>query len=240
MKQFNTKTAILTSLIMAATLIPTAWAFDVDPHRMSLEPSTINVSDEMGKTKLHEAARQGCAEIVKQLLKAGAQVDARDQKNNTSLHWAAGGCSAGTVKALLNAGAAIHACNRHNNTPLHLAALGRSFVNVKQLLEAGAAANVINIDGDTPLHLAAQSGCLAVVRELVKNKHVEVNVFNYAGNASRLREREVSSGCSYVFRKKSAALGKPAFSNAVFRRNDPTLLKVGHGDDITDQVYLVE
>ena len=61
-----------------------------------------------GWTALHEAARQGHANVVRALLARGADPNAREGGDNTTpLHWAAARGDLETVRALLDAGADV-------------------------------------------------------------------------------------------------------------------------------------
>ncbi|TGG94386.1 MAG: ankyrin repeat domain-containing protein, partial [Aphanocapsa feldmannii 277cV] len=68
---------------------------------------------------LHIAAREGQAESIKELLSAGAQLNARDKDGLTPLHVAAGGGQVESIKELLSAGAQLDARAEDGSTPLH-------------------------------------------------------------------------------------------------------------------------
>ncbi len=62
-----------------------------------------------GWTGLHEAARQGHADVVRLLVRQGADPNAREQGDHTyPLHWAAACCRNECVRILLDAGADVH------------------------------------------------------------------------------------------------------------------------------------
>ena len=115
-----------------------------------------------GETPLHKMLWQMDAVVVRDLLAAGADCNARDKDGMTVLHRAAHyGCNGGVVAALLAAGA--DPTERHDRwsgwTPLHFAAeeaVGATAVTT--LLNAGAEAMALAADGRTPLHLAAEHG----------------------------------------------------------------------------------
>eukprot|EP00854_Cymbomonas_tetramitiformis_P019831 gene19831-23717_t len=106
----------------------------------------INAKNSSGQTPLHCAAASGDPAIVRILLQAGADIDARDSgpRNETPLHYAALSGNLGAVsavKTLLQAGADINARDRHGATPLHYAAIrssGQSASIVAALCKAGA------------------------------------------------------------------------------------------------------
>ena len=107
--------------------------------------------------RLLEAARDGAAEVVRALVKDGADVSAARGDGMTALHFAAERGHADVAAALIDAGAAVDAGTRIGRyAPLHLAARGGHGPVVALLLEAGAAANAATTNsGVTALHLAA-------------------------------------------------------------------------------------
>jgi uncharacterized protein len=79
------------------------------------------VTDELGRTTLHEAALRDNAAEVRMLLARGANVDAQDRDGFTPLHFAAQQGSLAAAEALLHAGATVDVENRFGNTPLWVA-----------------------------------------------------------------------------------------------------------------------
>ena len=107
--------------------------------------------------RLLETARDGVAEVVRGLVRDGADVNAARGDGITALHFAAERGHADVAAALLDAGASVAAGTRIGRyAPLHLAARGGHGPVVALLLEAGADANAATTNsGVTALHLAA-------------------------------------------------------------------------------------
>jgi ankyrin repeat protein len=90
-----------------------------------------------GTTPLLCAAAGGHADVVRQLLGAGADPDARDDAGFTSLHLAAAAGQTSVVKALLMSGATLEP-TIGDVTPLDLARRGRHLQLVGLLRQLGA------------------------------------------------------------------------------------------------------
>ena len=119
-------------------------------------------------TALHRAAGSGRLEVVKLLLKAGADKDAAQKDGMTALNKAACYGHSEVVKVLLEARADKDAANHFGTTALHLAAsYGHSEV-VKLLLQSGAAKDAADRGGMTALHMAAGFGRSEVVKWLLQ------------------------------------------------------------------------
>ena len=106
---------------------------------------------------LIDAARQGDAEAVLELLDGGADVNAAQGDGMTALHWAAERGHTAIAEHLISVSADLSARTRIGSyMPLHLAARGGHGGLVRLLLEAGSdPAAVTTNSGVTPLHLAA-------------------------------------------------------------------------------------
>jgi Ankyrin repeats (many copies)/Ankyrin repeat len=120
-----------------------------------------------GDTALHVAAAAYGKEIVRKLIRMGADVHARNRRGAEPIHYAADGtpgsrawnpdAQAATVACLIEAGADPNARDKSGVTPLHRAVRTRCAAAVKVLLEAGADLQIRNNNGSTPLLLATQN-----------------------------------------------------------------------------------
>ncbi len=111
-------------------------------------------------TPLHEAALNGDAALIRELINRGADVNALNDINSTPLlldtmydDVSEDDCYA-VAEILLDHGADPTIANDEGNTPLHGAVMRNRLRIVELLLEHGARLNAVNNDGETPASLA--------------------------------------------------------------------------------------
>jgi len=106
---------------------------------------------------LMQAASQNDSGRVRQLLKDGAQVNARDQSERTALMYACANRSSSRdlLEILLMAGADVNAVDRSGASALHAAVHdGASLTCIQALIAHGANPELADKSGNTPLILA--------------------------------------------------------------------------------------
>ena len=107
---------------------------------------------------IHEAAKTGNIEVVKQHLASGGDVDAVDDEwSMTPLFFAANEGHVQVAEFLISAGADVNAKNRFDRTPLYRAAYWGKKEIAEILIAKGADVNTQQRDG-TPLDWANQYG----------------------------------------------------------------------------------
>ena len=145
--------------------------------------SPVNMISEKKKKKapIMNAVNEGNLELVRQLIKAGANVNVKDKDAiwfaNFPMTLAASLGHLEIVQELIKAGADVNPGG--DSTPLHAAE--KNLEIVKELIKAGADVNAKDNDGETPLHYAVGSDRFETVQELIK-AGADVNAKNDGGD----------------------------------------------------------
>lgn len=131
----------------------------------------LNATDGHGFTPLDWAARTGQTEMIREMVRAGADPDLLDEGPNgwAPLHHAVHKGQLGAVRALLAAGAHVDAAaSRNGITPLMLACAQGEAEIVDVLLAAGADPHVRQRGGETALTYAMTTGSRRVTLALLR------------------------------------------------------------------------
>jgi len=135
--------------------------------QLTVEFVRIPYSDDVyAGRRLMDAAREGPAEVLEQLLRKPTWPNYTDALDRTSLHIAASAGRHEAVRALCEAGAQKDMAMRGGATALFLAARHGHADVVRELCEAGANKDKANDAGATPLFAASESGHFEVVQLL--------------------------------------------------------------------------
>ncbi len=116
-----------------------------------------NLATANQQTPLMAAAGRGNTDVVRTLLVAKANVDARNGAGETALMLAAADGNPQATRLLLERGADARVRTKRNETALGNAGTAGSEEVVRLLLDRGAEVNIRNIRGYSPLMLAASS-----------------------------------------------------------------------------------
>lgn len=127
-------------------------------------PGGVNAVIANGTTPLMKASHRGEAGIVRALIAAGAQLDARNADGNNALWLACVGGHIEVIDILIESGIAIDNRNDNGATPLMYGASSGKASVVARLLAKGADTTPETLDGFTALDLASTLECLALLR----------------------------------------------------------------------------
>ena len=141
------------------------------------------VDDDSNDTLLHKAAEKGYCEIVNELLKHHADINAHNNDGYTALMLATLQERDGIVNKLLTHQADVNAPDKDGYTALMLAALRGNHKIVKELLSQRADANIQTNNGFTALMMASSRNHNQITIELC-NHDADVNLQDSAGNTA--------------------------------------------------------
>jgi rhodanese-related sulfurtransferase len=128
-----------------------------------------------GTTPLMKASHRGQTKIVRALIAAGSELNARNADGNNALWLACVGSHLDVISALIKAGIDIDNRNDNGATPLMYAASAGKAAVVERLLAAGASLTPETLDGFTALDMAATIECLTLLRRAAR---AQVEVFD--------------------------------------------------------------
>ncbi len=122
------------------------------------QESKIDAKDETGLTVLMQAAQDGDAKEITDLLARRANLEIKNQYGWTALMYAVAAQDASKIKILLENSADVNTTDNRGFTPLMLAALGDKTEIVELLLSKGANINAVNRKGFAALSYAKGKG----------------------------------------------------------------------------------
>jgi ankyrin repeat protein len=158
-------------------LVNAAFKDDLDLVRqLILTTPDVNVRDKAtNQTALAYAIENGNRELVRTLLGAGADINARSRDGRTPLMSLNGKANLDLVRDLLRAGADVNARDQRGETPLLNAATSSSLAAIQELVSYGAGMDAKNNTGTTVLMRAAENNDYPQVAKLLLKFGVDVN-----------------------------------------------------------------
>lgn len=103
-------------------------------------------------TALQAACQNGHLDVLRLLVRYGADVEIEDKDGDRAIHHAAFGDEPEAIRLLAQAGADLNARNARRQTPLHIAVYKGHVNSVQRLLQLGCHPSLQDCEGDTPLH----------------------------------------------------------------------------------------
>ncbi|XP_041969266.1 uncharacterized protein LOC121726098 [Aricia agestis] len=128
---------------------------------------------------LHIAAQEGDCDIVRYLIREGANIHAKNLLGSKPIHIAAREGHANLVELFLCEGLSLYDPGASNQTVLHYATLKNKLEVVKFLIGKSFDVNVKDANGRTSIHFAAEFGFKKIVQFLLDNSAVYNAVDNF-------------------------------------------------------------
>ncbi|KAL7807573.1 ankyrin repeat-containing domain protein [Trichoderma aethiopicum] len=175
---------------------------DLEMLRTLLKCANVNAGGGVYPTALHNAARDGKEEIVKELIKRGAQVNQQGGQYNTALCAAAVSGYDNIATFFLNlespkADPNLSAGDLANS--LCAALYSQTYELVEPLLEAGADVNARDSQGRSALHIAARRGSWPYMELLLRSNRADAHAVDKQGRG--LMHHAAISGKVYCYVK---------------------------------------
>lgn len=153
-----------------------------------LGPTKINIKDDNNNYLITHAIIRNNIDIVKVLLKKGANIDILDQEGKTILYLPIKYGYDEICSLLLDHDKKIdnilvNLKDNNNNVPLHYAILFKNTFALTLLLEAGANPNITDNDGNNALHLSIYSKNYKIC-DIILSTQVNVNAQTLIGESA--------------------------------------------------------
>ena len=144
------------------------FAFRGDVSHFQKHEVEMDINDDNGNTALHIACYCGHMDLVKEMHRNGAKLNAKNNQGQTPLFVAVISSQSELAIWLANIGADVNIRDNANNHLLHVCACNGSLTVMSHLLRLGLDADVKDAVGRTPLMAACQHGHADVVKVLMK------------------------------------------------------------------------
>lgn len=132
-------------------------------------PGNLNQTGENGDTALMKATREGVAAVVKELIDAGADINARNSDRNNALWFACFGNHYDLINLLLAANINIDNQNDNGATVLMYAASAGKTEVVKLLLQHHPNLYLKNLDDYKAIDFASNVEVLRILKNAIKS-----------------------------------------------------------------------
>ena len=182
---------------------------------------------------IHDAARKGDIEAVKQHLAAGRNVNAKDDKGRTPLHRAAREGHKEVAELLIANGAYVNAKDKEGKTPLYHAARWGHKNTTALLIAAGADVNAKDDKGRTPLDRAVgYTEIVALLRKHGGKTSEELNALIDAAEAGNIEAVKQHLAAGMDVNAKDEDGVTPLHEAALWGHNEVAELLIANGADV--------
>ncbi|XP_077299625.1 uncharacterized protein LOC143920574 [Arctopsyche grandis] len=231
------------------------------------ESDCINCKDIIGRTPLDIATKREnmSLDVVRYLVKTGADVNCKNDSDNTPLHNATEHGDINVIQYLVDNGADVNCKNDDDDTPLHNATKHGDINVITFLLQNGAVVNCKNSNGDIPLYNAIIKGDINVIQYLVENgsdvncqnklddtplhnaiKHGDINVIKYfVKNGAEVNCQNVFDETPFYFAARNGneeivkfLVAKKAKKSNCYKNDTPLDVAVFQGHDMVVDILM--
>ena len=166
-------------------LVKAAFKEDLqEVEKLAFASPDLNVRDKnTNMTALEQAVENANLEIVRVLLRAGADVNAANERGGTPLMFLRDNATVDLVRELLSAGVKVNARDESGGTALMNAASQNKYEVVKELIEAGAKFDLHDTEGRTALMFAATNEDSRIAKLLI-DAGADINETDHDGKAA--------------------------------------------------------
>jgi hypothetical protein len=159
---------LATTLVIGLLVLCSSGCEKQDENQASAEPSAVDDGASVAQPDLFQAVIAGNIAEIKNILDAGADINAEDVLDRTPLHMAAFYGRTKIIDLLLANGADVNAPDHTAMTPLHAAVISGGRQAAQLLLDRQANIQARNDEGQTVLHLAAATGQPTLMKFLIE------------------------------------------------------------------------
>ena len=182
---------------------------------------------------IHDAARKGDIEAVKQHLAAGRNVNAKDDKGRTPLHRAAREGHKEVAELLIAAGADLNTKDKEGKTPFYHAARWGHTNIAALLIAAGADVNAKDDKGRTPLDRAVgYTEIVALLRKHGGKTSEELNALIDAAEAGNIEAVKQHLAAGMDVNAKDEDGVTPLHEAALWGHNEVSELLIANGAEV--------
>ncbi|KAF3314537.1 hypothetical protein TWF173_004620 [Orbilia oligospora] len=129
----------------------------------------LELADNIGRTALLFAAKEGYEDIVRVLIDSGANPEAKNSSGEAAISLAVGNGHESIVQMLIGIGVNLEVKDHRGQTPLFIAARNGSDSIFRRLMESKSDINAVNPEGQTALMAAVERGYETIAELLIKS-----------------------------------------------------------------------
>ena len=137
-------------------------------HIVKQFPEIVTVTDQFGRSALHDCAAGGSIDVFKGLCNAGLSPSQFQNDGSTLLHISSANSNLQLSRYLIiNNPTLVHLSDNFDRTSLHAACVGGNVELFKKLMQIGLDQKSVTNNGCTILHIAAENGCVDLVKFII-------------------------------------------------------------------------